>query len=111
MKQHQREQTCGFSRSIRLHQLAQQATETNSFRTEIRSNQIVSRRRAVAFREHQIDDIQNNIEALRHPRTVRDLVRDPRLLDLSFCAYDSLRNSRLRHKERSRDVGRSQTAE
>src|SRR6185503_16003586 len=57
----------------------------------------------VAFIENQVDDVKHSVESLGKVGTRRDLIRNPRVADLSLRADDSLRHCRWRSEEGMRD--------
>ncbi len=71
----------------------------------------VARRRRVALVEHEVEDPQHAVEALRQQLAGRHPVRDAGVADLALGPDEALRERRLWDEERAGDLGRRQAAE
>ena len=100
VEQHQRQQPFRFGLG---QQLDEQPHQADRFARKIVARQRGARRSRVPFVEHQIDHVENRVQAARQVGARRHLIRNARVTDLRLGADDPLRDGRRNSKKRPRD--------
>ena len=106
---HQRDQAVhlGLARG----QPGEDAPEAQGVLAEGRAQQVVARRRRVPLVEDEVDDLEHRTEARAELGTGRHLEGDAGLGEGALGPHDALRQGRLGHQERARDLVGGQPAE
>src|SRR5438552_2418405 len=92
---------------LRGNELGQNPAQPQRVLAQRRAHPLVAGGRGVALVEDEIDDLEHGRQARGELRPARDVERDARLAQGPLGPDDALRDGRLRHEERPRDlVGR-----
>src|SRR5262245_16684948 len=109
VEQHERQQADGLG--LVRKERGQTASKAKSIGDEIAADEVLVRRCQVAFVEHEVQDIENGVEARRERLTIRNLVRDAGTGDLLLRASDSLSDRRVGDEERASDFSCAEPTE
>ena len=92
-------------------ELRQNAAESQRVLAERRAHPVVTRGRRVAFVEDEVDDAEHRRKPRRELGAARHLERHLRLRERALRAHDALRDRRLGHEKRARDLIGGEAAE
>src|SRR5260370_19169671 len=82
----------------------QTAREAKGIDNEVTTHELTMRGRPIAFVEHEVEDVENGVEAGRERLAVGDLVRDVGAGDLLLRAGEALSDRRFVYQKGTRHL-------